>query len=177
MRLGDLRPRVWESAFCGCPEEETVPPAPEATALSSLYGREEEQAVGSSGSQAYSHTPWDHVKCASLRSWTSSASRSPPKPAKASLKWSLEIFKNLDHEQDSFCDIDSEAFCCHPLISFRLSGFHDQHSHHLGSFPHLVPNTVAFLREYSVGPRCGPQCLMAKSTFLYEPSYRPLWGH
>lgn len=76
---------------------------------------------------------------------------SPPKPAKASLKQSLEIFKNLDLELSSLCDVDYTICCCHPLISLCLSGFRFQHSHHLGSFPHLIPNTVASSRDYSVG--------------------------
>lgn len=76
---------------------------------------------------------------------------SPPKPAKASLKQSLEVSKNLDLEPSSFCDVDYTICCCHPLISLCLSGFRFQHSHQLGSFPHLIPNTVASSRDYSVG--------------------------
>lgn len=76
---------------------------------------------------------------------------SPPKPAKASLKQSLEVSKNLDLEPSSLCDVDYTICCCHSLISLCLSGFRFQHSHQLGSFPHLIPNTVASSRDYSVG--------------------------
>lgn len=95
---------------------------------------------------------------------------SPPKPAKASLKQSLEIFKNLDLELSSLCDVDYTICCCHPLISLSfglpLPAFTSSRF-----FPTLDPKHRGFLTGLLSRRLC------AKSTFPPEPNYKSLWGH